>query len=174
MKQPDPWETLAAKARNAPVHKETSPPDSTWAASVAKNALPTAALGKPAASAFLVLWLQKFWPMLLAVALIVTTAGWLAVVQPWKPTPVESYVEWRKETLNELRVWLPLECEEAGRLNILIRTPEISLAGPKTTLEAVLAERARVLKEIEILLTPEQAEAFRKSQETWERKKGWR
>lgn len=174
MKQPDPWEALAAKARKAPAQSDSGSVDPAWAAAMAKKAMPAAALGQPAASAFIVLWLQKFWPTLLAVALIGTTAGWLAVAQPWKPTPVESYVEWRKETLNQLRVWLPLECEEAGRLNILIRTPEISLAAPKTTLEAAMAERTRVLKEIAVLLTPEQAETFRKSQEAWERKKGWR
>lgn len=174
MKPADPWEQLAAQARRASRSAAEDGAGAAWSAAVAQKAMAGSALGQPTAGAFVILWLTKFWPWLVAFFLIGTSAGWLAMSKPWQSTPVESYVEWRKETLAQLRTWLPLECEEAGRINILIRTPEITLSAPRTTIGAAISERDRVRAQIELLLTPEQVEVFRRSQESWDRKKGWR
>ncbi len=174
MKRTDCWEQLAAKARPASETTAGDAADNAWSAAMAKKAMTGAALGKPTTGAFLVLWLAKFWPWLLAIVLVGSSATWVVAAKPWRATPVESYVDWRKETLTQLRTWLPLECEEAGRINILIRTPEVTLSAPKTTVAAAIAERDRVRAQIELLLTPEQAGTFRRWQEAWDKKKGWR
>ncbi len=174
MKRPDCWDQLAVKARQTSETTTGAATDNAWSAAMATKAMSGAALGKPTAGAFLVLWLTKFWPWLLAIVLVGSSATWMAAAKPWRSTPVESYAEWRSDTLAQLRTWLPLECEEAGRINILIRTPEATLSAPKTTVAAAIAERDRVRAQIELLLTPEQAETFRRWQEVWDKKKGWR
>ena len=174
MRPTDSWEQLAAKARQASETASEANADPAWSAAMAKKAMTGAALGKATAGAFLVLWLTKFWPWLLAILLVGNSATWVVATKPWRSTPVESYVEWRRDTLTQLRNWLPLECEEAGRINILIGTPEITLSAPTTTVATAVAERDRVRAQIELMLTPDQAETFRRSQEAWDRKKGWR
>ena len=174
MKRIDSWEQLAAKARPASETTTGAAADNAWSAAMAKKAMTGAALGKPTTGAFLVLWLAKFWPWLLAIVLVGSSATWVVAAKPWRSTPVESYVEWRSDTLAQLRTWLPLECEEAGRINILIRTPEVTLSAPETTVATAIAERDRVRAQIELLLTPEQAGTFRRWQEAWDKKKGWR
>jgi hypothetical protein len=163
MKRPtDPWANLAGAARQRPEPRtERLVVDATWAAAVAAKSMQVAALGKPSLKTLILAWLAS-WKVLvpLAVLLLGGVGWWAGPGNFGQPTPAERSAGWVRDTTKQLRAWLPMECDQAGQITILLqhRQPELAAVAEKPVESARLIEETQ--RQIDALLTPEQRAAF--------------
>lgn len=158
MRPNDTWERLVRAARNAPEPDVAEP--RAWIGTVARRGMEVAALGKPSTTAVLVGWIST-WKILAPLLVVLAAGGGLLTARIVEARrPEVRYARWADETLLQVRAWLPLECEEAGTIGLLLRrrVGELRAAGDGRTNVALLLRSTE--DEISRLLTPDQRRQF--------------
>lgn len=157
------WLTLAREAANAPA-KPGPTVSREWSRNVAAKAMTVAALGAPTAWTKAAAWVAKCKAWLLGTAVLLTGTAWFATAPLRNPTVQIRYQSWSTATLAQLKAWVPFECEEAGRIGVLMKVTHdrVAEAGSDETRATQAIQQVR--DDIEQLLNPEQRAAFRESQ----------
>jgi hypothetical protein len=154
----DTWDRLARTARRAP--EPDAAESRAWIGTVARRGMEVAALGKPSTTAVLVAWIST-WKVLAPLLVLMAAGGGLVTARVVEARrPEVRYAHWSEDTLLQVRAWLPLECEEAGTIGLLLRrrVEELRAAGEGRTNVALLLRSTE--DEISRLLTPEQRRQF--------------
>jgi hypothetical protein len=158
MKRQDPWERLAEAARSEPDSPSSTPAG--WSEQVARRAMDTAALGRPGFATVVLAWAGT-WKVLLPLALLLVAGGGAVLHRATESRrPEVRYEKWSEDTLRQVRAWLPLECEEAGTIGLLMkaRLEELKAQGKGRTDVGLLLRSTEA--EISRLLTPDQRLQF--------------
>ena len=163
----DPWANLAAAARRAPSDRDRR--DAATAivpAVLAAKSMQVASLGQPSLKTVVFAWLAS-WKVLVPLLVLLAggTAWWAGPGNFGQPTLPERYDGWAKDTVRQLRAWLPMECDQAGQITVLMdqRLPQLK-ALPAGSSEAKTL-LARTQEQINALLSAEQRAAFAAEQE---------
>jgi hypothetical protein len=160
MKHPDPWQQLATSARKAPA-SEPRPPTHAWVTAVSSKAMQVASLGQPSLKTIILAWLASWKVLIPVIVIVLGSAGWWAGPGNFgRPTPAQRYDGWAGETVKQIRAWLPMECEQAGRVTLLMqdRTRQLKTLPPSGPAASALLEQTQ--RELNELLTLEQRQAF--------------
>ncbi len=159
MKSGNSWDRLVEAARRAPEPPPSAPPDS-WTAAVARRSMAGAALGKPTVLALCLAWVSSTKVLLSLMALLIGGGGWLTHHWVEARRPEVRFEHWAGETLVQVRTWLPLECEEAGTIGILLRRRMEEVRSGDTGPANVALLLRTTEDEIAQLLTPDQRSQF--------------
>lgn len=159
MKSDNPWDRLVEAARRAPEAPPAAPPDG-WTEAVARRSMAGAALGKPTVLALGLAWISSTNGLLFLMALLIGGGGLWTTHLVEARRPEVRFERWAGETLVQVRTWLPLECEEAGTIGILLRRrmEEVRSGGTGPVNVALLLRATE--DEIAGLLTPDQRSQF--------------
>jgi hypothetical protein len=163
----DPWSKLASAARRAPDgDRKTVAVDPLLADAIAAKSMQVAALGQPSLKTVVLAWILS-WKVLIPVLVLLlgSTVWWAGPGNFGRPTLAERYDGWGRDTVRQLRAWLPMECDQAGQITVLMqeRIPALKALPPGSAEAKALIEQTR--REIDALLSVEQRAAFAAEQD---------